>query len=219
LLRCFDVLLSHYGPQGWWPGETAFEVMVGAVLTQNTAWRNAEKALDNLREAGVLSPAGLRDLPVETLAQLLRPSGTFRVKAHRLKALVAYIWEVHGGDPAGLARGELERLRAELLRVHGIGPETADSVLLYAGDHPTFIIDAYTCRFLARLGLVPKHKPLEEIRALVMDHLPPDVALFNEYHALIVAHGKRYCLRREPRCSGCPLTRECAHGRGCGVQA
>lgn len=211
LLEIYRTLLDTYGPRGWWPGEGPFEVMVGAILTQNTAWRNVERALGNLKNAGVLSPAGLRTLPPERLEQLLRPAGYFRVKARRLRALLDYLHQKHGDDPASLARGDLETLRRELLGVHGVGPETADSILLYAAGHPTFVVDAYTRRLLGRLGLVPEKADYEEVRALFMAHLPHDPALFNEYHALIVHHGKERCRRREPRCEQCPLLERCVH--------
>jgi endonuclease-3 related protein len=210
LLECYRALLAAYGPQGWWPGEGAFEVMVGAVLTQNTAWRNVERALSNLQAAGVLSPAGLRDLPRGELERLLRPAGTYRVKAGRLRALLEYLWQAHGGDPAGLARGDLMTLRQELLAVPGIGPETADSILLYAGGHPIFVVDAYTRRLLARLGLFPAGGSYEQVQTLFMQHLPADAALFNEYHALIVRHSKERCRGHSPRCAGCPLAMGCA---------
>lgn len=214
LIWVYETLLRAYGPQGWWPGETPFEVMVGAVLTQHTAWRNAAQALESLRQAGVLSPAGLRGLSEEALAELLRAAGTFRVKARRLKAFVAYLWRAHGGDPAGLAQGDWHRLRSELLRVRGIGPETADSILLYGGGHPTFVVDAYASRLLARLDLVSADASYEQVRLVFLDHLPPDAALFNEYHALIVRHGKEHCRSRAPRCAPCPLLEKCVWPKG-----
>jgi len=213
LLRIYQTLLSAYGPQGWWPGESAFEVVLGAVLTQNTAWGNVERALDNLKRVGVLSPSGLCGLGQEALEQLLRPAGTYRVKAARVRALLDYLERAHGGDLAGLAAGDLEAVRRELLSVPGIGPETADSILLYAAGRPTFVIDAYTRRFVGRLGLAGEQSPYEELRALFMDHLPADPALYNEYHALIVRHGKERCRARQPRCSGCPVEPECSFGQ------
>ncbi len=219
LQRCYRALLDTYGPQGWWPGEGPFEVMVGAVLTQNTAWRNAERALENLKEAGVLSPAGLQDLAEEDLAHLIRPAGYFRVKARRLRALVDYLQRAHDGDPAGLARGELGTLRQELLAVKGIGPETADGILLYAGGQSTFVVDAYTRRLLARLGqgiglpvgFDPHRASYVQIQRFLTAHLPADPALYNEFHALIVRHAKERCHKRGPRCEGCPLLPWCGH--------
>lgn len=237
LLDIYQRLYAAYGPQGWWPGEGPLEVLVGAVLTQNTSWRNVERALDNLRAAGVLSPSGLRGLPRAELEGLLRPAGTYRVKAARLRALLDYLFRAHGGDPASLSRGDITSLRPELLAVPGIGPETADSILLYAAGLPTFVIDAYTRRLLARLGwfggdipdeatrgrrlagergssqrLDPLTASYEHIRALFLSHLPVDSALFGEYHALIVRHGKERCRKRGPRCGGCPLVAVCAYG-------
>ncbi len=205
LLRCYQALLGAYGPQGWWPGGGPFEVMVGAVLTQNTAWGNVERALENLKAAGVFSPAGLYSLPQEELERLLRPAGTYRVKAARLRALLEYLFHRHGGDPTALSRGNWTTLREELLAVPGIGCETADSILLYAAGRPTFVVDAYTRRLLGRLGLLPAPPSYENIRALFMAHLPPDPNLYGEYHALIVRHGKERCRKARPRCPGCPL--------------
>lgn len=212
LLRCYRALLEAYGPQGWWPGEGPFEVMVGAVLTQNTAWGNVERALENLKAAGVLSPAGLYRLPREGLECLLRPAGTYRVKAARLRALLEYLFSRHGGDPTAFSRGDWTLWREELLAVPGIGPETADSILLYAAGRPTFVVDAYTRRLLERLGLLPTPPSYEHIRAFFMAHLPPDPDLYGEYHALIVRHGKERCRKSRPRCPGCPLAPLCRAG-------
>ncbi len=214
LLECYRALLAAYGPQGWWPGEGAWEIMVGAVLVQNTTWRNVERALANLKAAGALSPAGLRDLPQAEMERLLRPAGTYRVKAGRLRALVEHLWRAHGGDPYGVLRGELGSLRRELLAVPGIGPETADSILLYAGGRAVFVVGAYTRRLLARLGLVPPSCSYEKLQAVFMQHLPADAALFNEYHALIVRHGQERCRARRPRCCGCPLAGRCPSASG-----
>lgn len=217
LRRCYQALLEAYGPQGWWPGEGPFEVMVGAVLTQNTAWGNVERALGNLKAAGVFSPAGLYNLPQEELERLLRPAGTYRVKAARLRALLEYLFRRHGGDPAALSRGDWKALREELLAVPGIGRETADSILLYAAGRPTFVVDAYTRRLLDRLGLLPDTPSYENIRALFMAHLPPDPDLYGEYHALIVRHGKERCRKGRPRCPGCPLASFCAVANSAGL--
>lgn len=212
LLVIYRSLLAAYGPQDWWPGESALEVMVGAVLAQNTAWRNVERAIGNIKNAGLLSFSGLLCLPLQELEQLLRPAGTYRLKARRLRALVDYLGRAHGGDPAGLAGGEMEAVRAALLATPGIGPETADSILLYAAGRPTFVIDAYTRRLLERLGLAGERASYESLRALFMAHLPASTVLFNEYHALIVRHGKERCRRRRPLCPGCPLLSFCAWG-------
>ncbi len=216
LLEVYRLLLAAYGPQNWWPGEGPFEVMVGAVLTQNVSWRNVERALENLKAAGVLSPAGLRALPQEELERLIRPAGFFRVKARRLRALLDYLERAHGGDPTALARGDLADLRRDLVAIPGIGPETADSILLYAAGRPTFVVDAYTGRLLSRLGWMSSRTPYEERRAFFMAHLPPLPSLFNEYHALIVRHGKECCRQEAPRCCSCPLRAICPWPAGSG---
>ena len=206
ILEIHDRLLDFFGPQYWWPGETPFEVMVGAILTQNTAWTNVEKAIGNLKERGLLSFAAMVTLPHAELAELIRPCGYFNVKAHRLHNLLALIRERFDGDLELMAQEELPALRQALLAVKGIGPETADSILLYAAGKPTFVVDAYTHRIFSRHGLVSEEGALyEEIQELFMDSLPPDPALFNEYHALIVRTAKEFCKKSNPRCGECPL--------------
>lgn len=177
---------------------------MGAILTQNTAWGNVERALAALRARRLLDPARLSGLPLPRLARLIRPSGTFRVKARRLRAFLAYLLARHRGSLARLSRAPLDSLRAELLGVPGIGPETADSILLYAVGRPVFVVDAYTRRVLARHRLLSPRASYEEVRAFFERHLPQDPRLFNEYHALLVAVGKHYC-RSRPRCAECPL--------------
>lgn len=205
-------LLDRYGPLHWWPAETPFEVVVGAVLTQNTAWANVEKAIENLKAAGVLDPASLRRLPLETLEQLIRPSGTYSVKARRLKALLDWL----GDDWRARLQGDLEQVRVGLLQVPGVGPETADAILLYAAGRPSFVVDAYTRRILSRLGLALQPPGYEAIRRFFMDRLPHDAPLFNEVHAQFVQLGKDYC-RKAPRCGACPLLEMCPTGRGLAV--
>ena len=204
LLQIHDLLLATYGPRHWWPAETPFEVCVGAILTQNTNWRNVERAIDNLKEEGLLSPGALQTAAPERLAAVIRPAGFFNVKSARLKSFVAWLFERYGGNLPRMFAGEWQELREELLRVPGIGRETADSILLYAGGKPSFVVDAYTKRLFAALRLVPLDADYEAVRALFMENLPNDVPLFNEYHALIVEHGKNHCKKR-PRCGGCPL--------------
>lgn len=206
LRRYFEALLRHYGPQGWWPGETPFEVMAGAVLTQNTSWNNVRKAIERLKERGLLDPFRLHALATETLAEVIRPAGYYRVKAGRLKNLAAWLVERWEGELERLRALPLERLREELLGVKGIGPETADSILLYALGLPSFVVDAYTYRVLTRHRRAPEGVSYEEMKALFERELPRDAALFNEFHALIVAVGKDRC-RPVPRCEGCPLKR------------
>ncbi len=193
------------GPQGWWPGETPFEVCVGAILTQNTNWQNVERAIDNLKKRGLLSPQALYELPEGILAELIRPAGYYRVKARRLKNFIRFLVEDFEGDLAKLFALPLEEARQALLKVSGIGPETADSILLYAGEKPTFVIDAYTRRILLRHGLATEDMGYEDLREMFMRHLPEDPALYNEYHALLVAVGKNFCRPQNPRCEDCPL--------------
>ena len=204
LLEIYDLLLARYGHRHWWPAETPFEVCVGAILTQNTNWGNVEKAIANLKRDGLLSPEALRDVPDAVLAESIRPSGFFNVKSVRLKAFVAYLFVRYGGSLERMFAGEWRELREELLMVPGIGRETCDSILLYAGGKPSFVVDAYTRRLLAALGLIDARADYETVRSLFMDNLPADPHLYNEYHALIVQHGKDHC-RKRPHCTGCPL--------------
>ena len=204
LVEIYDLLLARYGHRHWWPAETPFEVCVGAILTQNTNWGNVEKAIANLRRDGLLSPEALRDVPIAVLAESIRPSGFFNVKSVRLKAFVAYLFERYGGSLERMFAGEWGELREELLMVPGIGRETCDSILLYAGEKSSFVVDAYTKRLFSALGLVSEKADYETVRSLFMDNLPADHRLYNEYHALIVQHGKEHC-RKRPHCTGCPL--------------
>ena len=204
LIRIYELLLARYGHRHWWPAETPFEVCVGAILTQNTNWGNVEKAIANLKEKGFLTPEGLCAIPVERLAELIRPAGYYNLKSERLKSFIQWLFVRYSGSVERMSRTDLRELRVELLKVKGIGPETADSILLYACGKPTFVVDAYTKRLLAGLGLITGEESYDEVRALFMENLPPDVALFNEFHALIVQHAKERC-RKRPLCPGCPL--------------
>lgn len=199
-------LLAAYGPQGWWPATSAFEVIVGAVLTQNAAWRNVEYALDNLRAADALSPEAILALDAHDLGALIRPSGYFNVKAQRLKAVCRFVLDQ--GNIAALARWETEPLRAGLLGVKGIGRETADDIVLYAFDRPVFVIDAYTRRVFERLGLLTGGETYEQLRAGFERALGADVPVYKEYHGLIVAHCKAVCAVR-PHCAACCLRDRC----------
>jgi endonuclease-3 related protein len=203
LLNIYYRLLERYGPQHWWPGQGPFEVMVGAVLTQSAAWTNVEKAIRNLRETGALSPKALRRLPVSELAALIFPSGYYNAKALKLKALADYLGKYQDDLDRLFAVGTCQ-LRRELLGVHGIGEETADSILLYAAGRPVFVVDAYTRRIFGRAGLVPARGSYTDYQSLFMENLPADVGLFNEYHALLVCLGKNVC-RRRPLCQQCCL--------------
>lgn len=204
LMEMFSLLSSHFGPQNWWPAETELEVMVGAVLTQNTNWKNVEKAIKNLKDKGLLSLEGLRSFSIAELAQEIRPAGYFNIKAKRLKNLIHFLVEQYEADLTLFLEDDTQRLRQGLLSVKGIGPETADSILLYAARRPVFVIDAYTHRILNLHGMTEEQTTYDELQALFMDHLTEDPALFNEFHALIVQAGKAYC-RRIPLCNDCPL--------------
>lgn len=210
LLAIYRRLLAAHGPQHWWPGDTPFEIMVGAVLTQNTAWRNVEKAIANLKRAKALTPQAIAAAPHRRLAAWLKPSGYFNIKARRLRAFCD--WFIACGGRRRLARLPTPALREELLNVHGIGPETADDILLYAFGRPVFVIDAYTRRLFQRLGLVTGREDYETLRHGFEFALGPDAPLFNEYHALIVAHAKDIC-RPRPWCAGCCLQSLCISGK------
>lgn len=205
LREYFQVLFDALGPQKWWPGRTRFEVIAGAILTQNTSWTNVERAIRELRSEGLLTAAGIARTPVNRLAGLIRSSGYFRQKARKLHAFVEYLNTVHGGSLDRMFGTPTGELREQLLAVHGIGPETAYSILLYAGKHRVFIVDAYTRRILERHEIVPEKMSYEDIRGLMEMSLPADVALFNEFHALIVQVGKHFCRPKAPKCTECPL--------------
>ncbi len=207
--RIYKTLFTAYGPQHWWPGDSAFEIMVGAVLTQNTAWTNVEKAIANLKHARALSPESIAGAHPRRLAVWLKPSGYFNIKARRLQAMCR--WLLAQGGVKRIARWPTDKLRHELLAVHGIGPETADDILLYAFNRPVFVIDAYTRRIFKRLRLIDGDEGYETLRHTFEKALDPDtqlVRLYNEYHALIVLHGKDVC-RKKPRCGECCLARLC----------
>ncbi|MBN1881178.1 MAG: endonuclease III domain-containing protein [Deltaproteobacteria bacterium] len=201
----YQSLHGHFGHRNWWPGDTPFEIAVGAILTQNTSWANVTKAIDNLKGAGVLTQSAMARLPQNELEELIRPSGFFRVKGRRLKCFLDYLAREWEGDMSLALAGDLTAARERLLGVSGIGPETADSILLYAGGRPVFVVDAYTKRVLVRHDLVDETASYHDIQALFMDHLPHDAELFNDFHAQFVAVGKEYCRPKHPRCSECPL--------------
>jgi endonuclease-3 related protein len=201
----YKLLYKAYGPQRWWPGDTPFEVMVGAVLTQNTAWGNVEKAIKNLKRERVLNPSRLNGMPSKRLASLIRPSGYFNIKTRRLKNLLVLIRDHYSGSLKRMFADDPAELRTTLLGVNGIGSETADSILLYAGGKPFFVVDAYTKRILGRHGLISYKANYHEVQSLFMENLPKDTILYNEFHALIVKVGKEHCRKRNPLCSGCPL--------------
>lgn len=215
LLRRQHSTPLRHGRFGWWPARSAFEIMVGAVLTQNTAWVNVEKSIARLREAQCLDVKAILALSPAQLADLIRPSGYYNVKQKRLRALCQWYWEQ--GPLQRLKRRDTEELREELLSVHGVGPETADDILLYALGRPVFVVDAYTRRVFSRLGLVSSRVGYEELRRLFERELPRDAKLYNEYHARIVLHGKRICLARKPHCRDCRLQSRCVYGQATGI--
>lgn len=204
LLEIFDLLLARFGPQHWWPGDTPTEVVIGAILTQNTAWRNVEHAITNLKRADCLNFSALAEVTENRLAELIQPSGTFRVKARRLKSFVERLYSHHDGSLDSLLGGDLSSARRELLSISGIGPETADAILLYAGNRPAFVVDAYTKRVLRRHFVIEPGADYDTVRDLFLGSLPTDVEMFNEYHALLVEVGKQHC-RVRATCDGCPL--------------
>jgi endonuclease-3 related protein len=201
----YEALLAAHGPQHWWPGRTRFEVIVGAILVQNTSWTNVEGAIRNLRREKLLTPAAIETVALARLASLIRSSGYFREKSKKLKCFVHFLRTAYGGSLTRMFRVGTPFLRQQLLGVHGIGPETADSILLYAAKHPVFVIDAYTRRMMERHQIAAPNASYEDLRGLFERSLPFDVRLYNEFHALIVRTGKEYCRTRNPRCSECPL--------------
>lgn len=211
LLGIYRLLFATYGPQHWWPADGPFEVMVGAILTQSASWKNVERALGNLKTAGALSPPALRRLDLEEVAVLIRPSGYYNAKARKLKALARWLEEFCADDLEKLAAVPVARLREQLLSVHGVGPETADSIILYVANQPVFVIDAYTRRIVSRIGLAPENDGYHAFQSFLTDNLPLDARLFNEYHALLVRLGKEVC-RKKPLCSDCCLRHICQSG-------
>ena len=203
LNEAYNRMFAAFGPQHWWPGETPFEVIVGAVLTQNTNWKNVELAIENLREAEKLSLNAIHELPSGKLQQLIRPAGYYRVKSTRLKNVAKHIIERYG-DVDAMFEQDWQELRTDLLTINGVGPETADSILLYAGEQPTFVIDAYTARVAKRHGWTEIDANYDTLKAFFESQLQRDVGLFNEYHALIVQVGKDSC-KPSPKCEECPL--------------
>jgi endonuclease-3 related protein len=208
----YEAMLEGLGPSGWWPGEHPFEIAVGAVLTQNTAWGNVEKALDRLRQKNALRLDHMLNMPPHELEDALRPSGFFRLKARRLRNLLLFFSSFSNWDQAPetgrldfLQAMPTDALRKALLNIHGIGPETADCILLYALERPSFVVDAYTRRICARHGFLPNSVSYEELRDFFMRALPVDVSLYNEYHALLVRIGKQFCKKQKPLCAECPL--------------
>ena len=212
LQRLYNRLVTHYGPQHWWPAETPFEVVIGAILTQNTNWRNVERAIANLRGANALEPTTIRQLPTAELEELIRPSGFFRQKAGRLQQFVTFLFDNYNGDLQHLFALPLTELRSLLLEQNGIGPETADSILLYAAGKPSFVVDAYTHRLIGRIGYA-HNLSYDSMRDNFMQELPVSTELYNEFHALIVRHAKEHCRKRRPSCHNCPILDSCPFGQ------
>ncbi len=207
LLEMFDAMYKHFGPQNWWPGETPLEIVIGAVLTQNTNWQNVERAIKNLKKANALDIEKIAKSKPEKLANLIKPTGYFNIKAKRLQNLMKFLYENYDADLEKFFELPIEKLREELLSISGIGPETADDIILYAANKPSFVVDTYTYRILLRHSLIDQDADYNLIKELFEDNLEPDVKLFNEYHALLVATGKHYCKRTNPLCSKCPLNK------------
>ena len=205
LLKIYKKLYQTFGPQHWWPGETPFEIAVGAILTQNTNWGNVEKAIDNLKKQNALSARVIHKMPVRLLSELIRPTGYFNIKAKRLKAFIDFLMNDYHGSMKKMKNEYLYLLREKLLSINGIGPETADSIILYALSKPVFVIDTYTKRVLSRHGIMNHEKSYDEFQELFYSALEKDVKLFNEYHALFVRIGKTFCKKKKPLCELCPL--------------
>ena len=213
LTQLYQLLYQRYGPQHWWPSSSRFETVVGAILTQNTAWRNVERALANLKAAGALSPARIRELAQDDLAALIRSSGYFNTKARKLKAFADVLGRHHDDNLDHLFDQEPRALRRELLSIYGIGEETADDIMVYAAYLPSFVVDSYTVRILGRLGVTSGKQRYHAVQALFHDNLPLDAGLFNEYHALLDRHAKETC-RKVPLCRDCCLLSLCPTGGG-----
>jgi len=209
LLKIYDQLLEYFGPRHWWPADTKFEVIVGAILTQQTTWKNVEKAIKNLKDGNLLEAKKLFELPVPRLEILIKPCGFYKLKTKRLRSFLKFFIENFDGNLEKIFDKNLNELREELLSVHGIGHETCDSILLYAGEKPIFVVDAYTLRLCERYPIM-KSRDYEEVRNFFEKNLPKDVNLFKEFHALIVELGKNYC-KTKPLCEKCPLNKGCKH--------
>ena len=201
----YKKLFFSLGPQGWWPAEGPFEIMIGAILTQNTNWKNVERAINNLKKKRLLNPLSLRHISKERLACLIKPAGYFNIKANRLKNFLDFFFNFYQGKIKNMLPVNIQILRRQLLNIKGIGPETADSILLYALGKPIFVIDAYTKRIFVRLGMVKEKASYDAVQNFFMERLEKNTKLYNEYHALLVRLGKEYCLKRNPKCYLCPL--------------
>lgn len=209
LMQIYNRLLDHFGPRHWWPARTQFEVIVGAILTQNVSWKNVEKAIQNLDRLGLLDPHRLLAAPLEVIEEAVLPTRYYRQKAKRLRGFCEFLVREYQGELAELFSLDIKELRERLLALKGIGKETADSIILYAAEKPIFVVDAYTKRIFYRLGLLPEDAGYDRVQEFFMNHLPPETGLYNEYHALIDALGNTLCASRKPRCTECPLEDIC----------
>lgn len=207
MLKIYKALFERFGARHWWPGRTRLEIIIGAILTQNTAWTNVEKAIKNLKKEKLLSVKGLTEISEKKLAKLIKPAGYYNIKAQRVKFFLEFLDTRYNGSIKKMFERESRSLRDELLNIKGIGPETADSILLYAGEKPVFVIDAYTKRIFSRHGYINEDAPYNEAQDLFLKNLPTNVKLFNEFHALIVELGKNLCRAKKPLCSECPIRR------------
>jgi len=208
LKAIYRSLYGHYGPRHWWPGDTKLEIIVGAILTQNTAWTNVEKAVKNLKKEKVLTVKKLSSISEKKLSRLIRPAGYYNIKARRIKNFLRFLNNFYGGNIRRMFRTRTDSLRNELLAVNGIGPETADSILLYAGEKPVFVVDAYTKRIFSRHGYIKESANYDEVQEFFLKRLPLNAGMFNEFHALIVELGKKLCRRKKPLCNICPIRRK-----------
>ncbi len=209
LISIYQKLLEHFGPRGWWPGESVLEVCIGAILTQSVSWKNVTKAIDNLKNAALLDLNKIYHCSPDEIEKCIIPAMYFRVKAKKLKVFISHVVEKYNGDFTRMFSKKLEELREELLNIYGIGPETADSIILYAAQKPVFVVDAYTRRVFSRLGFYRDDISYDEMQGFFMRHLPSDVSFFNEFHALIVGIGNSFCSNKKPKCSECPVNEFC----------
>ncbi|NLW45301.1 MAG: endonuclease III domain-containing protein [Syntrophomonadaceae bacterium] len=209
LMQIYNRLLDHFGPRHWWPARTQFEVIVGAILTQNVSWKNVEKAIQNLDRLGLLDPHRLLAASPEVIAEAVLPTRYYNQKAERLRGFCEFLVREYQGELSRLFSLDIKELRERLLALKGIGKETADSIILYAAEKPIFVVDAYTKRIFCRLGLLPEDAGYDQVQEFFMKHLPPETELYNEYHALIDALGNTLCASRKPRCTECPLADIC----------
>lgn len=209
LMDIYKLMFSHFGPRGWWPGNSLFEICIGAILTQSVSWKNVAKAIDNLKNAGLLDLYAMYESPIEEIEKCIVPTLYFRMKARKLKAFVKHVVENYQGSLEMMFQKSLPRLREELLGIYGIGPETADSIILYAAEKPIFVVDAYTRRIFSRLGLFTDDFTYDQMQHFFMKHLKPDVQFFNEYHAQIVGVGNQFCSNKKPKCGDCPVSSLC----------